>query len=69
VTAAIGFAGLPHVVLGAVEVFAGAFSGRGVGPAGIGRFLIYATLGNTVGGVVFVALLKYSLARPEAQTP
>lgn len=67
VTTAIGFAGLHHVILGAVEVFAGAFSGQGVGPADIGRFLLWATLGNTVGGVVFVAILKYGLARPEAQ--
>jgi formate/nitrite transporter FocA (FNT family) len=68
VTAAIGFAGLHHVVLGAVEVFAGAFSGQGVGAREIGRFLTCATLGNTVGGVVFVAILKYGLARPDAQT-
>jgi formate/nitrite transporter FocA (FNT family) len=68
VTTSIGFAGLHHVVLGSVEVFAGAFSGQAVGPADIGRFLLWATLGNTVGGVVFVAILKYGLARPEAQT-
>ena len=67
-TTAIGFAGLHHVVLGSVEVFAGAFSGQGVGPADIGRFLLWATLGNAVGGVVFVAILKYGVARPEAQT-
>jgi formate/nitrite transporter FocA (FNT family) len=67
VTSSIGFAGLHHVVLGAVEVFAGAFAGQGVGPADVGRFLLWATLGNTLGGVVFVAILKYGLARPEAQ--
>jgi formate/nitrite transporter FocA (FNT family) len=68
VTTAIGFAGLHHVVLGSVEVFAGAFSGQGVGAWDIGRFLLWTTLGNTLGGVVFVAILKYGLARPEAQT-
>jgi formate/nitrite transporter FocA (FNT family) len=68
VTASIGFAGLHHVILGAVEVFAGAFAGQGVGPADVGRFLLWATLGNTLGGVVFVAILKYGLARPESQT-
>ena len=55
------------MVLGSVEVFAGAFSGQGVGPADIGRFLLWATLGNAVGGVVFVAILKYGVARPEAR--
>lgn len=67
VTTSIGFAGLHHAILGAVEVLAGAFAGQGVGPADVGRFLLWATLGNTVGGVVFVAILKYGLARPEAQ--
>jgi formate/nitrite transporter FocA (FNT family) len=66
-TASIGFAGLHHAILGAVEVFAGAFAGQDVGPSDVGRFLLSATLGNILGGVVFVALLKYGLARPEAQ--
>jgi formate/nitrite transporter FocA (FNT family) len=29
------------------------------------RFLIFAVLGNAVGGSVFVAILKYGHARPE----
>ena len=68
VTTSIGFAGLHHAILGAVEVFAGAFAGTGAGPAEVARFLLWATLGNILGGVVFVAILKYGLARPEAQT-
>ncbi|HEY2157785.1 MAG TPA: formate/nitrite transporter family protein [Isosphaeraceae bacterium] len=68
VTASIGFASLHHVILGSAEVLAGVFAGQGVTPADFGRFLLWATLGNIVGGVVFVALLKYGLARPEAQT-
>jgi formate/nitrite transporter FocA (FNT family) len=68
VTSAIGFAGLHHVVLGAVEVLAGAFANQGIGPADVGRFLIWATIGNVIGGTVFVAVIKYGLARPEAQT-
>jgi formate/nitrite transporter FocA (FNT family) len=68
VTTSIGFASLHHAVLGATEVFSGAFAGRGIGSGDVGRFLLWATLGNTIGGVVFVAILKYGLARPEAQT-
>ena len=68
VTASIGFAGLHHVILGAVEVFAGALSGQNIGPYQIGKFLLWATLGNTLGGVVFVAIVKYGLARPAAQS-
>jgi formate/nitrite transporter FocA (FNT family) len=67
VTTSIGFAGLHHAILGAVEVFAGAFAGQGVGPGDVGKFLLWATLGNILGGVVFVAILKYGLARPESQ--
>lgn len=67
VTGVIGFANLHHAIVGTVEVMAGAFSGQGIGPADVGRFLLWVTLGNIVGGVVFVAFLKYSLARPEAQ--
>ncbi len=53
---------LHHVVVGSVEVLAGAFSGQGVTIAEYGYFLLYATLGNAVGGAFFVALIKYSYA-------
>jgi formate/nitrite transporter FocA (FNT family) len=68
VTTSIGFANLHHVILGTVEVLAGAFAGQGVGVGDFARFLLWATLGNALGGTVFVALVKYGLARPEAQT-
>jgi formate/nitrite transporter FocA (FNT family) len=67
VTAVIGYANLHHAIVGAVEVLAGVFSGQGIGPGDVGRFLLWVTLGNIVGGVVFVAFLKYGHARPEAQ--
>jgi formate/nitrite transporter FocA (FNT family) len=65
ITTAIGFAGLHHVILGAIEVLGGAFSGQGVGASDVGRFLLWATLGNAAGGSFFVALIKYGHARPE----
>ncbi len=68
ITTAIGFARLHHVVVRTVEVLAGAFSGQGVTAGDYGHFLLYATLGNIAGGVVFVAFLKYGRARPEAQS-
>ena len=67
VTSVIGYANLHHAIVGGVEVMAGAFSGQGIGPSDFGRFLLWVSLGNIVGGVVFVAFLKYGLARPEAQ--
>ena len=66
----IGLARLHHVVVGSVEALAGLFAGaEGVAPADYGRFLLWATLGNVLGGSFFVALIKYSYAvrgrRPE----
>jgi len=59
VTAAIGFSHLHHSILGSVEVLAGVFARQGVGFADYGHFLLWSTLGNSVGGVFFVALIKY----------
>jgi formate/nitrite transporter FocA (FNT family) len=58
VAATIGIAHLPHCVAGSVEVLLGVFSGV-VSPIAYGRFLVFATAGNVLGGVVFVSLLKY----------
>ncbi len=67
VTSVIGFANLHHAIVGTAEVLAGALTGQGISGEDIGRFLVFVTLGNIVGGVVFVAFLKYGLARPGAQ--
>jgi formate/nitrite transporter FocA (FNT family) len=40
-------------------------AGEGADPY-VGRFLLWATLGNVVVGSVFIALFKYGHARPEA---
>jgi len=58
----IGVARLHHVVVGSVEVLACVFSEQGVTAAAFGRFLLWTTIGNALGGSVFVALIKYSYA-------
>ncbi len=58
----IGLCRLHHVVVGSVEVLAGAFAGQGIGSSDFGRFLVWTTLGNAVGGTVFVAVIKYGYA-------
>lgn len=58
VAGAIYFLGLHHSIAGSVEVLMGVF----VADVSLGdflRFLGLATCGNAVGGVVFVAALKY----------
>ncbi|WP_435100890.1 formate/nitrite transporter family protein [Halarchaeum sp. P4] len=59
VTAAIGLAHLPHSIAGTVEVLAGVLTTDAYPLVAYFRFLVVATAGNVVGGVVFVALLKY----------
>ena len=63
VTSGIALAHLQHSIAGTVEVLAGVLSGDQVTWVEFGRFLLWSTLGNAVGGVVFVALLKYGQVR------
>jgi len=62
VTAGIGLAQLHHVVVGTVEVLAGVLVSPELGLVDLGRFMALAATGNAIGGVVFVALIKYSHA-------
>ena len=59
IAASIGLAHLPHSIAGTVEVLMALFSGAGVTPLDYLRFLLAATVGNAIGGAIFVALLKY----------
>jgi formate/nitrite transporter FocA (FNT family) len=60
IASALGFCHLHHAVVGSAEVLAGVFAGQGVTGADFGHFLLWTTLGNAVGGAVFVGVLKYS---------
>ncbi|MCB0082266.1 MAG: formate/nitrite transporter family protein [Caldilineaceae bacterium] len=59
VTTAIGLGRLHHSIVGTVEVLAGYFAGQGITLGDFGHFLVWTTLGNSIGGVVFVGLVKY----------
>ncbi len=59
VTAAIGFASLPHCIVGNIEVASALFSGQ-VSFSQYIQFLWPVTLGNAIGGVFFVGVLKFS---------
>jgi formate/nitrite transporter FocA (FNT family) len=58
----IGICRLHHAIVGSVEVLAGIFAGQGITAADYGRFLLWAVLGNALGGSFFVAFIKYSYA-------
>jgi formate/nitrite transporter FocA (FNT family) len=58
----IGYTRLHHVVVGSVEVLAGVFSAQEVPATKYLHFLFWTTIGNSIGGPFFVAIIKYSHA-------
>ncbi|QLD84875.1 formate/nitrite transporter family protein [Natronomonas halophila] len=59
ITATIGFGPFHHVILGTTELLTAMLLGQGVGLPVFGGFLLVATVGNVIGGSVFVGLLNY----------
>lgn len=58
ITGSIGFLGLHHSIVGNIEVFSALLYGNNVSLWRYLLFLMVVLMGNTVGGVVFVAVLK-----------
>lgn len=58
-TAAIGFGPFHHSILGTTELVTAILLGQGVSIGQYVHFLLWTTLGNVVGGAVFVGLLNY----------
>lgn len=69
VTATIGIGHLHHSIVGSVEVLAGVFTSSEVSWGDFGHFLMWATVGNAIGGPVFLALLKHTHARADDHQP
>ncbi|MFT5641065.1 MAG: formate/nitrite transporter FocA (FNT family) [Algoriphagus sp.] len=63
VTAIIGVAGLHHCIVGSIEVFSGFITSDEITLSDYLRFQLWATIGNAIGGSVFVAVLKFSNVR------
>lgn len=59
VTATIGMLHLPHSIAGNVEVLLGLFTSSKITLIDYLSFLSLATLGNAVGGAIFVGVMKY----------
>jgi formate-nitrite transporter family protein len=57
----IGFAGLHHVITGAIQVFLGVLCSKEVFLRDLGHFLLWTTLGNIAGGLLFAVLVRYSI--------
>ncbi|MDS0297409.1 formate/nitrite transporter family protein [Halogeometricum sp. S1BR25-6] len=59
VATTIGIAHLPHCIAGIVEVLPAMIFSPKIGLATFAEFMAVSTVGNAIGGSVFVALLKY----------
>ncbi len=64
ITSVIGIAGLHHAIVGSIEVFTAVITGDSVSFPDYLRVQAWATLGNIIGGVVFVAFIKFSHVNP-----
>ncbi|WKN29982.1 formate/nitrite transporter family protein [Porifericola rhodea] len=60
VTTVIGICGLHHSIIGSIEVFTGMLVDSRIKLADYLHFQTFTTLGNILGGTVFVAIVKYS---------
>jgi len=69
ITFLIGVGHLPHVVATDGEIITGMLAGADISIVEWLRFVVLATVGNVIGGVVFVALLNYSHVVREAGDP
>lgn len=59
VTTIIGLGELHHSIVGSIEMFAGLISSEDITISDYAHFQVWATLGNIIGGTVFVAAIKY----------
>lgn len=60
VTLVIGVAKLHHCIVGSVEILCGMLLSEHITLLDYLRFLVFAVIGNTIGGAFFVSVLKYS---------
>jgi len=63
VTGVIGLGGLHHSIVGSIEMFAGLIVSEKITIADYLVTQAWATVGNIIGGVFFVSILKFQVAR------
>ncbi|WP_425390548.1 formate/nitrite transporter family protein [Ekhidna sp.] len=60
ITFIIGLGNLHHSIVGSIEVFAGLISSPDISIGDYIHFQWYTTIGNIIGGVLFVSIIKYA---------
>jgi len=63
VTGVIGLGGLHHSIVGSTEVFAGLLSSDSISVKDYLVTQLWSTVGNIIGGVFFVSVLKYQVTQ------
>jgi formate/nitrite transporter FocA (FNT family) len=64
ITTVIGIGGLHHAIVGSIEVFTALLTSKSVSIEDYLHVQLWATIGNIIGGVVFVAFVKFSHVNP-----
>ncbi len=64
ITSVIGIGGLHHSIVGSIEVFTATLTSSEINLKDYLHVQTWATLGNIIGGVVFVAFIKFSHVNP-----
>ena len=64
ITTVIGIGGLHHAIVGSIEVFTAMLTSKSVSIEDYLHVQLWATIGNIIGGVVFVAFVKFSHVNP-----
>ena len=64
ITTVIGIGGLHHSIVGSIEVFTAVLTSETISMLDYAHVQLWATIGNIIGGVVFVAFVKFSHVNP-----
>ena len=64
ITTVIGIGGLHHSIVGSIEIFTAVLTSNDITLLDYGFVQLWATVGNIIGGVVFVAFVKFSHVNP-----
>lgn len=62
ITTVIGIGELHHSIVGSIEIFTAVLTSKEIGLSSYLHIQLWSTLGNIIGGVVFVAFAKFSHA-------
>jgi formate/nitrite transporter FocA (FNT family) len=68
ITSVIGIGGLHHSIVGSIEVFTATITSPEISLKDYFYVQAWATVGNLIGGVVFVAFIKYSHINPSKKS-